>query len=89
MSTTAKKRCSGICRNGYEVARLPWSGGMSSETVGNVTKETMHYGLSGELRMTNGFGTIAFGYNKWRWWCNPNKRKFLARCNKWFFLLVL
>ncbi|OOV20662.1 hypothetical protein BXU10_14065 [Flavobacterium sp. LM4] len=34
---------------------------MSSETVGNVTKETMHYGLSGELRMTNGFGTIAFG----------------------------
>ncbi|MBZ4043680.1 restriction endonuclease subunit S domain-containing protein [Flavobacterium hibisci] len=43
------------------IASSAWGGGMSSETVGNVTTETMHHGLSGTLGMTNGFGTIAFG----------------------------
>lgn len=43
------------------IASSAWSGGMSSDTVDDVTTETMHKGLSGATGMNNGFGTIAFG----------------------------
>ncbi|WP_123922003.1 hypothetical protein [Flavobacterium sp. LM4] len=33
MSTTAKKRCSGICRNGYEVGRLRSAGLMLDQVI--------------------------------------------------------
>jgi RHS repeat-associated protein len=43
------------------IASSAWGGGMSSETIENVTTETMHHGLSGAIGMANGLGTIAFG----------------------------
>ncbi|MCD9577070.1 RHS repeat-associated core domain-containing protein [Flavobacterium soyae] len=43
------------------IASSAWGGGMSSETVDNVTTETMHQGISGATGLNNGFGTIAFG----------------------------
>lgn len=43
------------------IASSAWGGGMSTETVDNVTTETMHHGISGAVGMSNGFGTIAFG----------------------------
>ncbi|OOV29135.1 hypothetical protein BXU11_04210 [Flavobacterium sp. LM5] len=43
------------------IASSAWGGGMSSETVDDVTTQTIHKGLSGASGMNNGFGTIAFG----------------------------
>ncbi|CAM3825679.1 hypothetical protein FLBR109950_03510 [Flavobacterium branchiophilum] len=43
------------------IASSAWQGGSTFETLGDVTTETIHKGISGATGLSNGFGTIAFG----------------------------